>query len=74
MLVGTRFDVGHVIRKVALPIEWNVKSRELTAQLAEVGAQELLSVLPNLPLHLSEACPQSSEGITKGKYAMYFKR
>lgn len=60
-----RFDVGHVISKVVVPVEWNIKSRELTAQLAEMGAQELLSILPNLPQHLREACPQSSEGVTK---------
>lgn len=60
-----RFDVGHVICKVVVPVEWNIKSRALTAQLAEIGAQELLSILPNLPQRLRDASPQPSEGVTK---------
>lgn len=60
-----RFDVGHVVSKVEVQVKWNTKSKELTAHLAEVGAQELVSLLPNLPEHLNKAYPQSSEGVTK---------
>lgn len=67
MLAHIRFDVGDLVSKVVVPVAWDIKSKELTAQLAEVGAQELLSVLPNLPQHLREAHTQPLEGVTKGK-------
>ncbi|KAG0718778.1 Methionyl-tRNA formyltransferase, mitochondrial [Chionoecetes opilio] len=60
-----RFDVGQLVSRVKVPVQWNIKSKELTAHLAKVGAQELLSILPNLPQHLRDARPQTSEGITK---------
>lgn len=68
MFAVIRFDVGHVVSKVEVPVKWNIKSKELTTHLAEVGAQELVSLLPDLQEHLSKAYPQSSEGITKGTY------
>lgn len=60
-----RFDVGKIVSKIAIPIAWDTKSGALTNHLAEVGAQQLISVLHDLPRKLQTASPQSEEGITK---------
>ncbi|KAK3864629.1 hypothetical protein Pcinc_029704 [Petrolisthes cinctipes] len=60
-----RFDVGSVLSQVVVPVAWNTKSGELTTHLAEMGAQELISVLHNLPEKLRCAVLQSDIGVTK---------
>lgn len=58
--------MGKVVSKVAVPIAWDTKSGALANHLAEVGAQQLISVLQDLPGKLQTALPQPEDGITKG--------
>ncbi|KAG7164721.1 methionyl-tRNA formyltransferase, mitochondrial-like [Homarus americanus] len=60
-----RFDVGKIVSRVAVPISWDTKSGVLTKHLAAVGAQELISVLQDLPQKLQAAVIQSEDGVTK---------
>lgn len=46
----------------------DIKLPELTEQLSEYGAEMLVECIRSLPTSLENAQPQSSEGVTYGKY------
>lgn len=64
--LSKRFDIGKIVSKVSVPIPWDMKRDALTEIMAHTGAQELVTVLQELPNYLQAATDQPTEGITKG--------
>lgn len=61
------FDVGEIISQVKVPVSEDVKLPELTDELSEIGADMLVDCIQSLPTSLTNARPQSSEGVTYAK-------
>lgn len=58
------FDVGEIVSQRDVEISDHVKMPQLYALLANMGAEELVTALTELPHNLSRAKPQPSEGVT----------
>ena len=59
-----RFDIGEVLAQRRVAIGPTVARKELTAQLAGLGAQLLLEVVRDFPTYSLGAAPQALEGVT----------
>ena len=62
-----RFDVGRIVSTKAFQIPWDMKSEALRKELAVIGANELITVMEDLPGALQKAVVQPSKGATKGE-------
>lgn len=63
---------GEIISQIRVPVSEDIKLPELTEQLSEYGAEMLVECIRSLPTSLENAQPQSSEGVTYGKYLFLF--
>ncbi|XP_026755580.1 methionyl-tRNA formyltransferase, mitochondrial [Galleria mellonella] len=61
------FDVGEIISQKTVPLSKDIRLPELTKQLSEIGADMLVQCIKSLPESLTNAKPQSSEGVTYAK-------
>jgi len=60
-----RFDVGEILAQRTLEIGSDVQRKELTAQLAKLGAQLLLEVLRDFSNYCRLAVQQEKKGVTQ---------
>ncbi|CAN8013563.1 unnamed protein product [Ixodes persulcatus] len=60
-----RFDTGKIVAQQEVSVPPRVHLAAYTDMMADIGASMLLSCLQDLPLLLSQAREQSSEGMTK---------
>ena len=59
------FDAGQLLAQVKHPVQPHAMYSELHSELAELGADTLVTVLQDLELHLQNAVPQGTVGISQ---------
>ncbi|KAF5286329.1 hypothetical protein FQA39_LY04227 [Lamprigera yunnana] len=62
-----KYDIGEIISQTRVKILPQIKLPQLLDTLAELGANELIKVLEDLPFYLKQAKPQPQEGVTYGE-------
>ncbi|XP_028171630.1 methionyl-tRNA formyltransferase, mitochondrial [Ostrinia furnacalis] len=61
------FDVGEIISQRRVQVPKDIKLPELTEQLSDLGADMLVDCIRELPHSLTNAQPQSRDGVTYAK-------
>uniref|UniRef100_A0A131XE34 Methionyl-tRNA formyltransferase, mitochondrial n=1 Tax=Hyalomma excavatum TaxID=257692 RepID=A0A131XE34_9ACAR len=60
-----RFDTGKIVAQKTVTVPQRIHLEEYTSMMAEIGAKLLLHCLQDLPVLLSRAYDQGSDGVTK---------
>jgi len=60
-----RFDTGDILSQRNLEIPWNMKCGALTNQMAEIGAEELITTLENIDSRIETRLSQNNSESTK---------
>ncbi|KAM7315009.1 methionyl-tRNA formyltransferase, mitochondrial [Ixodes scapularis] len=66
LMLTLSFDTGKIVAQQEVSVPPRVHLAAFTDIMADIGASMLLSCLQDLPLLLSQAREQPSEGMTKG--------